>query len=246
MLKEISMCIVTPLYKLQMTQFERLRLKISLQNIGEHKHVFIRPFSHHHVPIVEFPNSGELTFEDTFFRSKLDYSRLLLTRRFYETFELFDYILILQTDAILVRDLDLHALQDFDYLGAPWVPEKKLKVFRSKLWINTRRFPWIKATKVSVGNGGLSLRKVSSMISVAKIIEDHYPFLANGSVHEDTAISYVLKKHGFQIPPTEIAHQTFCEHASIDATEIPSVNGFHGLNRFNPNLELSIFKRFNR
>lgn len=74
------------------------------------------------------------------------YSKMLCQKWFYELFKDYDYILIYQTDCWVFEDkLDYFMSLNYDYYGAPW-PH----------WRN------------KVGNGGLSLRKVSKMIDITQ------------------------------------------------------------------------------
>lgn len=96
-------------------------------------------------------------FEDAYFKSIEGYSRLLTNKHFYETFDHYDYILLYQLDAWVFKD-ELHywAEKQYDYIGAPWLEAppitsgKKPLINLSKKLVN------------KVGNGGLSLRKISS------------------------------------------------------------------------------------
>lgn len=88
-------------------------------------------------------------YDDAFFLSSADYSRLLKTNEFYMDCVDYDYILIFQTDcwATNINNIDAWMDRDFDYIGSP--------VFTNKNhWHNCP----------CCGNGGLSLRKVSSFI----------------------------------------------------------------------------------
>jgi hypothetical protein len=92
-------------------------------------------------------------FPDNCFSSIGQYSRLLLSTAFYKRFLHYKYILIYQLDAFAFSDqLTEWCEQDYDYLGAPWFEK-----FSSKE--NEGSF-------IGVGNGGFSLRKVSTHLKV--------------------------------------------------------------------------------
>lgn len=113
-------------------------------------------------------------FADEFFAGIPGYNRLMLDRGFYERFRGFDYILIHQTDAyIFSPDLGYWCGRGWDYIGAPWFKEKKLPqyrfwqaVFRSSGALSRCKPVLRQALNNSVGNGGLSLRRVDSFIRV--------------------------------------------------------------------------------
>ena len=241
--EKFRLCVITPIHNTSLTEIEKKRLKISLKHLKPHQHLFVRPKSHKVFPVSSFSNSKTIFFDDAYFRSRSEYSRMLLNKNFYRKFSKYTHMLILQTDAIIIKDLNKDYLIDYDYIGAPWIPEKKIKIYNSKLFINTKRLPFIRGEKISVGNGGLSLRKISSMIKLMSLIERNYPYLANGDYNEDTVISYLVKAHGFSVPLSKVAQEIFCEQGAIGLNTVPKVNGFHALNRFNPKLESHLLRK---
>ncbi len=79
------------------------------------------------------------------------YSRLLLSREFYEQFQDFEYILIYQFDCLaLSSDLSTWCNQGWSYIGAPFFASKS--------------DPSLGFSRV--GNGGLSLRNVAATLRV--------------------------------------------------------------------------------
>lgn len=95
------------------------------------------------------------------------YSRLIASSRFWQ-FVNADRVLIFQTDSVLCS-LSPWRVDDFleyDYVGAPWL---------------------VPYDGITVGNGGLSLRKVSTMQAVTH----QFPF--DGDEHEDIYFSRALK-----------------------------------------------------
>ena len=99
-------------------------------------------------------------FQDESFASIEGYSRLLLSPEFYEEFADYEYILIHQLDAYLFRDeLESWCKRGYDYVGAPW--------FEGFTEQSTKFF--------GVGNGGLSLRKTGSAISILRGFKSRLP-----------------------------------------------------------------------
>lgn len=74
-----------------------------------------------------------------------EYNQLLVSSTFYDIFHC-DTVLIFQLDTVLRKKIPIEMLQ-YDYIGAPW-NEKLIKIGNN------------------VGNGGLSIRKVSTMKSI--------------------------------------------------------------------------------
>lgn len=90
-------------------------------------------------------------FPGRYFRNPVTYSRLLLSRRFYEAFAEYEYVLVHQLDALVFRDeLEDWCERGLDYVGAPWLPGESA--------------PFV--TEPAVGNGGLSLRRVAAFLDV--------------------------------------------------------------------------------
>jgi hypothetical protein len=90
-------------------------------------------------------------YEESWFRSTASYSKLCLSRMFYEDFADYDYMLIYQLDCLVFRDeLSEWCERGYDYLGAP--------LFQAK--------DDPRAGFSGGCNGGLSLRKVRSFLAV--------------------------------------------------------------------------------
>lgn len=82
------------------------------------------------------------------------YNNLLLSKKFWNHFET-EYVLIHQEDSLIFKD-NLEDFTKFDYIGAAWDPKS----------------PDAEALQhMHVGNGGLSLRKVSVILRAIDIIE---------------------------------------------------------------------------
>lgn len=90
-------------------------------------------------------------YDDVYFKSTVSYSQLLKSKKFYIDCDEYDYMMIFQTDCWLMNGyqhyLDNIIDKGFDYIGAP---------------ILTNKHHW--PSSPCCGNGGLSLRKISSFI----------------------------------------------------------------------------------
>ena len=99
-----------------------------------------------------------MSFSDVYFKDKFSYSKLLCRKQFYQSFSNFDYIQIIQTDCWIFEDkLDYFTSLGHDYIGAPWMVGGFDGYPKEKLW--------------KTGNGGFSLRRVSTFISILEQIE---------------------------------------------------------------------------
>lgn len=89
-------------------------------------------------------------FDDSYFKSASDYSRLCKSYEFYDRFSDYKYILIYQLDCLIFKDeIDYWCNKGYDYIGAPIV---------------SKNSGW-KIVPI-VGNGGFSLRKVEYFKSI--------------------------------------------------------------------------------
>ncbi len=95
-------------------------------------------------------------FSNGCFDSVRAYSHLLLTEEFYNRFSTYEYMLLYQLDSFVFSDrLQEFCNMNYDYIGAPmptWTGWKNMKV----------------------GNGGFSLRKISSCLRVVKQKKEIY------------------------------------------------------------------------
>lgn len=91
------------------------------------------------------------SFDDEYFKSTKDYSRLMKSHELYNRFNDYEYILIYQTDCLPINmmKLDDWIKNGFDYVGAPIIANK---------------YHW--PSMPCCGNGGLSLRKVSKFLYI--------------------------------------------------------------------------------
>lgn len=116
-------------------------------------------------------------FSKNFFEGIKGYNQLLLSNNFYNAFAFFDYILIHQADVFLFRDnLNVWCEKNYDYIGAPWFrPDKLNRGFLFNILQDVKTA--FRKNKVyanrhnKVGNGGLSLRKVSTALKVLQLAD---------------------------------------------------------------------------
>jgi Protein of unknown function (DUF5672) len=92
-------------------------------------------------------------FGESYFSSISGYNSLLLSLKFYKAFKSYEYLLLYQTDAFVFKDdFEYWCSLGFDYVGAPWFEGFQYALKGAKY--------------IGIGNGGFSLRKVSSHIRV--------------------------------------------------------------------------------
>ena len=190
---QVIVCV--PIYKNTLSAFERASLRQLNKILGKYQRVFVAPQSLD----FDFGDEGESfrveRFPDYFFQNVRSYSALMLNVDFYRRFSNYEYLLIYQTDAFVFSDrLQEFCRLGYDYIGAPIERANPLWNF-----IGNR-----------VGNGGLSLRKVSSAI---RILENWDRLVGNSPLAsifwpwEDIFWGYCGRQAdwNFKIPPTNIA-----------------------------------------
>lgn len=91
-------------------------------------------------------------FDKKNFKDVFTYSHLLLDKNFYKLYQNYDYMFLYQLDGWIFKDeLDYWCEQGFDYIGAPWfenTEDENAKIIHRS------------------GNGGVSLRKINSMVKL--------------------------------------------------------------------------------
>lgn len=154
-----SICaIVIPVYKEQIDKYEELSFRQCLKILHKYDIYLV---THQSLNLAEYTHIAKdyniqlrtIFFSGSFFTGIAGYNRLMKSKNFYRSFSEYENILVYQLDAFVFRDeLNYWCSQGYDYIGAPWFNEFKEKDESNSLW--------------KVGNGGLSLRKVSYFIKV--------------------------------------------------------------------------------
>ena len=165
MIKNLSPCIVIPIYKDfdNLDDSEIISLNQNLTILGNYPIIFIGPVTINWSKYLIICSAKKVSnvevkiFDKYFFLGIQGYNNLLVNYKFYSSFKKYTHILISQLDAYVFRDELLYwCKHDFDYIGAPWFED-----FHNAS---------ADANFIGVGNGGFSLRKVSSFIKVLKKI----------------------------------------------------------------------------
>jgi hypothetical protein len=213
-----SLLVVVPIYKPELNDLERLSLTYSLSKLSSRQVEFFGPaglpmgyYTRH------FPQVGFRAFDEGFFKSIKTYSQLLLRADFYQNYQPFDFILLLQPDALVLRDdVSYWTSQPFDYLGAPWLTPWKLRV-------NVARFAGAneRHIEVQVGNGGLSLRRISAVLDLFDSFGDVAKVAYDKGLAEDMffGIAGVLAEN-FRVPDCATASRFSMEFYPRDLIAI--------------------------
>jgi len=149
--------VLIPLYKQSMTLSEMFSFKNTLSVLSKHDICVVCPKRlSDYLSVLKketLLNFDVEYFADRYFSDLRGYNHLLMSAGFYLRFDSYEYILIVQTDALVFSDqLEEWCDRNYSYVGAPWFqgiecPDLPLSLF-------------------GVGNGGFSLRKVRDFIKV--------------------------------------------------------------------------------
>ena len=156
MVNKKDICIVIPIYKEYLNDFEIQSVEQCGKVLSNYSHCFVAPKGLNiDFYIKRFPSIVNfLYFDQSFFIDIAGYNRLMLSVIFYKAFENYKYMLVYQTDCYVFRDeLLTWANKGCDYIGGIWFE-------------NYTGDPYLGAKFLYPGNGGLSLRKIKSIIGM--------------------------------------------------------------------------------
>lgn len=222
--------IVIPMYKEEISRLEKISLDRVVEILGKYPIVVAKPRSLDLRRALEpYPMLSTIDFADEYFLGIAGYNRLMLSTDFYSAFTDTEYILIYQLDAYVFEDcLTDWCDKGYDYVGAPWLkkPAYRLPVVSTYRrlqywWMKTRNKPSKQDLYGKVGNGGLSLRKISSFLRVIENQKEEVDFYANHErfhlFNED--VFWATKPVGFSYPTEMEAlkfsfdkYPAFCYH----------------------------------
>lgn len=152
-----KVAVVVPLHKSDITATERFSIERTDSVLFDYDTYFVGPNKLlnflSELAISVNKNIRIITFDDFYFSGIPGYNRLMMSLTFYQSFIAYDYILIVQPDALILEDkLNDWCSRGYSYVGAPWFcgfckPTKPFEL-------------------IGVGNGGFSLRNVYDFIRV--------------------------------------------------------------------------------
>lgn len=176
---ETLVCVLIPVYKNALSKHETIALTQCMRVLGHYSMALVCPASLDVSGLTnQFPVLQVHSFDDQFFTNVQAYNRLMLSDLFYESFSAFEFVLIHQLDAFVFRDeLADWCRRDYDYVGAPWLRDRDFGGWRDEAVFNLKQWAatWLDLKKPDgvtpreivslnrVGNGGLSLRRVSAL-----------------------------------------------------------------------------------
>jgi Protein of unknown function (DUF5672) len=143
-----TVAVVVPWYRrTTVTPDEEISFRHLEHFLGRHERFLIVPNG----LTISLPGFKMKPVPSRYFGSPQANTRLMLSRWFYQMFSEYNYILIYQSDALVLSDRLLEWCElDLDYVGAPF--------------IRCADTPLVNPPRV--GNGGFSLRRVQSFLKV--------------------------------------------------------------------------------
>jgi Protein of unknown function (DUF5672) len=169
MKKQPNCAVLIPIYKNQLDEDELFSVKTSLSNLHGHDIYWVAPKG---LDLSYYDQKfGVITprfFDTCYFKDIAGYNKLLTSPFFYENFIDYEFCLICQPDAIVLKpELHMWLENSYDYIGAPWPNGYSLK-------IKTERIPIPEGITCTafVGNGGLSLRRNQACINLLNEFDD--------------------------------------------------------------------------
>ncbi|SDG02505.1 hypothetical protein SAMN04487996_114165 [Dyadobacter soli] len=166
--------VVIPVYQADLTDAERASLRQCMHVLGNYPVIVVKPESLDLSAFQkEYPSLTFQSFDNSFFKGVDAYNRLMVSIDFYKTFTAYEYMLIYQLDAFVFRDeLKEWCAKGYDYIGAPSLHQPE---FDSLPAASAQEFANALSTRRVVLNGGLSLRRIPSILRYLKIYNTFYP-----------------------------------------------------------------------
>lgn len=189
----MSLKIIIPIYKKDLTDLEFISLERATKILHNHPLIVIKPYSLDLSSLQkQYSNLKFEEFDDLFFQGIAGYNRLMLSSEFYNRFIDSEYILIYQLDAyVFIDNLSEWCNKGYDYIGAPWVKRSFYNFFPVNLYMYIERVLFKGLNLKSrqdlfnkVGNGGLSLRNVNKHYQATLVYKQEIDlFLRNTNNH---------------------------------------------------------------
>jgi hypothetical protein len=215
-----DVAILVPIYKPTLSEEELIGLRRSLHSLENRLVTFIHPRNLNLTLYQSLsPKALFQEYDEVWFSSIASYNRLLLSPEFYKGYQAFKFVLILQTDAVVLRD-DLQQWLEaaFDYVGAPWPNGYEL-------FVNLDRYSGSngKVVKAHVGNGGLSLRRVRSSLALMAEFPQALDYFQKSGSSEDLFFAFMGQLSQSFVLPSETRASLFS--LELQASKYFAMNG---------------------
>lgn len=240
-------CVVIPIYKTVPTDGELFSIRNTVEKMPDTPIFFIAPKKLEASAYSSFSSVQILRFPDRYFKDLYGYNRLMLSLSFYRRFRNYKYILIVQPDALILRDRmyleELLDENDYDYWGAPWKDKivlSNINFFLYRKWLQNFNFllSFFKKNELicEVGNGGLSLRNVHKTLA---LLRSRFLEKILWGCNEDAFFAYFGQENrvGFTLAPAGLAGRFSWEgllHDNLHYEDLPF--GIHDWETYFPDI----------
>lgn len=215
---EQRLCIIVPIYRPFPKREELISLNRLKQLTSSEDIYFVAP-DKLDLSAYESYHWKEERFEQKYFKNVDGYTKLLLKQEFYQRFINYDYMLICQTDALLLqpaRKIYEFMKLPYDYFGAPWPGGTISYQYSFRGLSLVKRF--MKQRVCYVGNGGFSLRNIERTIALLKE-KKKYTRIWNSGEDQFFAYHGQYNQTGFRIAPPEVAEKFALERDAREKIE---------------------------
>ena len=162
-------CIIIPIYNENPIESEVMSISRNTSVLCNYDIYAVHPESMSLQKYKDYGFTQFVAFSDNYFKSNKSYSRLILSEEFYQPFIEYEYMLIAQTDTLIFnKEYTLEQFMDkgYDYWGAPWPNGPFDEPYGVREWFKSIFVH--KPHDLHVGNGGFTLRKVSTSYELVK------------------------------------------------------------------------------
>lgn len=178
-------------------------------------------------------------FPKKYFKNTLTYSKLLLNKLFYCSFADYEYMLIVQTDALVLGEaeqLETFMDKNYDYWGARWIEPVEICSFEVEKNLKKELFRYLpecmekrifKNPKFCyVGNGGFSLRNIKKTIA---LLDENRLHAKMWQDNEDKFFAYFGQDNhvNYNIAPKSIVDSFSLESTIKESLDIVNPFGVH-------------------
>lgn len=238
-MKSNEVAVIIPIYKQNLSQHEEFCLKRNITVLKNYPIITVAPEKLKPKSDKKLEIDDIEYFNDDYFKDIKGYNKLMLSKEFYSRFINYKYVLICQLDVFIFRDsLNEWCKMDYDYIGAPWI-NKPFFLFQYVLLkagvLSALQMLFTRNIYNTVGNGGLSLRKVSTFLNSINQSKQSQIWKAN----EDIYWSFFAKTNGRILKkPSAREAAKFCIELSPEKImkkqnfNLPM--GIHAWDKYNP------------
>lgn len=229
---------LTPIWKPQLSDSEFKNVTMSMEVSTATSVEFLAPNS---LDVAyyrkHFPDALIRRIADEHLSSVSSYSDLMMTEVLYSLYSGFTFMLVVQCDAVLRKPFFADSIFAFDYAGAPWDPDIRYLSIGRWLWVgpdSSQRDQTMKrlvfsliGKRASVGNGGLSIRRVAAFQAVTQRLSNRHTYLSAKGFNEDVVFATVGPRLGLKVAPKSLASALFGENISISEADSRGLLGIH-------------------